>query len=75
MRQDRGLGLCMHAGAAARSTHLSCSNLQPERADNIPTKQATSCSQGDLHVLADHSMINFNAADNPKLVRFGGQAC
>lgn len=25
--------------------------------------------QGNLHMLAEHSFVNFNGADNPKLVR------
>ena len=52
--------------APARGGHATCSS-----SSRLLRKQTAPRLQGDLHVLADHSMINFNAADNLKLVRFG----
>ena len=56
---DNKLGGTVPASWAATSPHLSQLTLD----ENVPG------FSGNLYMLAQHSMINFNAANNPQMVR------
>jgi hypothetical protein len=59
---DNKLGGTIPASWAATSPHLSQLTLD----ENVPG------FSGNLYMLAQHSMINFNAANNPQMVRQWG---